>query len=283
MIRNASADDVGVTSADSHLTDFAKYLMQEFDSRKKRNRRYSLRAFARDIGLDQSFVSKILRGQKKLSKAMIISISNKLGMSADQVNPYVLSNEKGSSEYALVDDQYYEMLSDWVSFALLELLKIQDGELKTPQYFAERLGVDLTRIERALNRLVEYQYLDVQPSDETLINYQLLKPHTVPQNHLATSEARRKLQQQFLKLSYDAVDNIDLGSRAHMGLTVAISRKNFEEARKKLVKFYMEFGQLVQKTEGDPDLDSVYQLSLSFFPLTVVPSSDSNNKQGLKG
>jgi transcriptional regulator with XRE-family HTH domain len=41
-------------------------LLKEFDQRKLKNSRYSLRAYARDLGVDSSFLSKVLRGKRIL-------------------------------------------------------------------------------------------------------------------------------------------------------------------------------------------------------------------------
>lgn len=46
---------------------FAAFLVHELERRKQRNRRYSLRAFARDLGCDHSTLSQWMRGRRPLS------------------------------------------------------------------------------------------------------------------------------------------------------------------------------------------------------------------------
>lgn len=48
---------------------YQHYMLSEFEGRKSRNPGYSLRAFARDLGLAAPKLSEILRGKGGLSEA----------------------------------------------------------------------------------------------------------------------------------------------------------------------------------------------------------------------
>jgi transcriptional regulator with XRE-family HTH domain len=50
---------------------FRTALKSEFRRRTERNPRYSLRAFARDLGSDHATLSQILRGRRSLSPRMV--------------------------------------------------------------------------------------------------------------------------------------------------------------------------------------------------------------------
>ena len=66
------------------VLDFQDWLVSEFTSRCKRNPRYSMRAFAKQLDMDPSSVSQLLSGKRNASKKMVKRITACVGTS-DQV------------------------------------------------------------------------------------------------------------------------------------------------------------------------------------------------------
>lgn len=58
--------------------NFQQALETEFGLRRQRNPRYSLRAFARDLGTDHSTLSQILRRRRALSPRMVQRFGQRL-------------------------------------------------------------------------------------------------------------------------------------------------------------------------------------------------------------
>src|SRR5436305_268850 len=54
---------------------FAAFLDHELKRRQRRNRRYSLRAFARDLGCDHSTLSQWMRGRRALTPDSIAQLA----------------------------------------------------------------------------------------------------------------------------------------------------------------------------------------------------------------
>jgi len=67
---------------------FRRRLIQEFDARRARNSRYSLRSFARFLGLDHATLTQILKGRRRMPKGRIHDCAKRLGMSADEASAY---------------------------------------------------------------------------------------------------------------------------------------------------------------------------------------------------
>jgi uncharacterized protein (TIGR02147 family) len=84
-------------------------------------------------------------------------------------------------------------------------------------------------------------------------------------NAKSTSEPRRRLQKTFLEKGLHAIENVPFRFRENGALTVAIDRNRLEEFKEKLKKVRQELGEFFQ-SEGE--LNEVYQLTISFFPLT---------------
>jgi plasmid maintenance system antidote protein VapI len=57
-------------------TGMVEHIVNEFQKRKSVNPTYSLRAFSRDIGVDQSLMTKIIKGKRKVSVDLTLRLSN---------------------------------------------------------------------------------------------------------------------------------------------------------------------------------------------------------------
>ncbi len=58
--------------------DFRLFLQQELVRRCRENRNYSLRAFARHLNLEPSFLSKLLRGERNITIDMFRKLADRL-------------------------------------------------------------------------------------------------------------------------------------------------------------------------------------------------------------
>lgn len=65
-------------------TDYRAFLRDELSRRQARNARYSLRSFARDLGLAPPRLSDILRGRYGLSGAAAAELAARLRMSEEE-------------------------------------------------------------------------------------------------------------------------------------------------------------------------------------------------------
>ena len=64
----------------SSLVGLPVYLEREFARRRARNGRYSLRAFARDLGCDHSTLSQWMRGTRPLTRESVNQLCNALSL-----------------------------------------------------------------------------------------------------------------------------------------------------------------------------------------------------------
>lgn len=75
--------------------DFRKYLEEELARRSEMIPRYSLRAFARHLDVDSSFLSKILNGKRTVTLRTIRMFGERLNLSNDDLGRFgEISREK---------------------------------------------------------------------------------------------------------------------------------------------------------------------------------------------
>jgi transcriptional regulator with XRE-family HTH domain len=79
------------TAADAPTaeTSFRLLLQSELARRCSRNRQYSLRSFAYQLGVDPSTLSQWLRHRRPLTSRVIETIGQQLGLSPDRIRAYI--------------------------------------------------------------------------------------------------------------------------------------------------------------------------------------------------
>src|SRR3954471_19624664 len=68
--------------------DFRAFLGARLRAARKRNPRFSLRAFARRLGVDHSTLSQILRGKRRLTARQAALMGKRLGLAAEAIQDY---------------------------------------------------------------------------------------------------------------------------------------------------------------------------------------------------
>ena len=74
-------------------------LREELRKRQTRNRRYSLRAFARDVGVHHSTLSRVLRGRQRVTTATLMTVAMRLRLEPEVVR----ASERDEADAAVRD------------------------------------------------------------------------------------------------------------------------------------------------------------------------------------
>ena len=259
--------------------DFRSLLQSELVRRTKANPRYSLRAFARVLGVQSGFLSKILLGQRRVTPASVRRFGLKLGLPLPEIEEFesqALSRSKGISrslsmageaDFRQITYDHFQMISDWYYFAILELAAVRSF-VPNPRWVARKLGLTLTEAQDALDRLVRLGYIKIEADG----NWKVLEGHTTTLGNEETAVALRRMQKQILEKAIMALEEIPVSKRDQSAMTMAINSSKLPEAKEKIKKFRRE---LCAFLEGDKDQDAVYQLSVSLYPLTLIADEKS--------
>jgi transcriptional regulator with XRE-family HTH domain len=116
---------------------FREILATELGRRRARNRRYSLRALARDLGIDHATLSQLMRGVRRITPRMIEALAAPLGLTAADVARHS---------------------ADAVDAALLAAVA-RPGFKTSSRWIAVRLGISIDDINIALHRLLHQRRL----------------------------------------------------------------------------------------------------------------------------
>ncbi|MFL5813129.1 MAG: DUF4423 domain-containing protein [Bdellovibrionia bacterium] len=264
---------------------YRKILVDEFESRQKRNPSYSLRAFARDLGLQPSNISEILRGLSGLSIQAGTEIATRLQLSDEETQWFVRSIEahhsrdlrrrqNAQAELAAItsrnglnelDLERFKIIKDWYHFALLELTDTV-GFSPDPAWIADRLKITEKETKEAIDRLIEFNLLERKKDGSLKQTRSTWVSGGVPSREI------RKHHAQILQKAEGALSTVDIDSRDFSALTMAVPQSKLPEARKLIQEFRRQFVRLFE-TSTEPK-DRVFILGVQFFPVDDPSTED---------
>lgn len=273
----ANTGSANVPSAGLADRPLYRYILNgELGRRKAKNAQYSLRAFARDLGVDPADLSKALAGKKPISLKVGLKAVEKLQLTPNEQGLFLesIGDEQkrarlknfGAAEgdpppASVIDIDTFTVISEMYYAALLELINLEHF-VPDIAWIASQLQLSEDVVEDALVRLVRLELLKIENGTFQRTG----KILTTKDKHLSTP-ALRRFQTQVLKgaMSSLACDPIELRSQSSM--TMAIDPSKLPIAKQMIEDFanylccFLESGKRQQ----------VYQLSLSLYPLQVSP------------
>jgi DNA-binding Lrp family transcriptional regulator len=246
-------------------------LQREFIRRCKKNPSYSLRAYAQYLEIDQSFLSKLLNGKRKVTSSMEEKFAARLGILPVKGSRRVSRKDEDKAHFVNLLEDEYETISSWHHFAILELMKTKAFK---PDFMkvAQQLGIHTQEVKDAIERLTRLGFIKITDKKWTLIS----KNHTWTKT-TATSVARRRLQMELSQKSVDSLENIPFSLRENGSLTVAIDSRRLPEFKEKINQVLKELSECLQPNQKN--LDAVYQVTLSLFPISkhnIKENQDEN-------
>jgi uncharacterized protein (TIGR02147 family) len=258
--------------------DYRHLLQGELSKRAAQNPHYSLRAFARDLGLAPSRLSEILNGKQGLSRLTAERVGARLGLSEDERAVFCdlvesrharsAADKKAAAlrltkrQYATPEYQFkidaFHVISDWYHLAIVELVTVS-GFKNDAKWIARKLTITEIQVKLAIERLIRLKFLKLTRGKLVLLKDEGFVPNDVP------SESVRKFHQQILERAISALHAQNVSERHIATHVFAFDKKRMAEAKKSMRRFEHRF---CKKLEGSRAKDSVYCLSFQFFDLT---------------
>ncbi len=250
-----------------------RLLLQEtLADRCMRNPKYSLRAFAKFLEISPAALSAILNNKRPVTEKMHYRLGLKLGLSLEELKlmpkrSHGNRREKRTQfvETPLAPEQIsldiFNVISEPHHYALMELLKTADFHEES-RWLAQRLNITVSEVNFAIQRLIRVGLLS---RDENEKIFDTTSGFTTDLRDGLSSQAHRRVQIKSLQHAIKAVEEVPLEERDNTAVTLAIQSKDLSKARNMLKQFRRMF--CIEMQASKP-LDEVYQLSISFVPLT---------------
>lgn len=245
------------------MQDVVRRLLQnELSQRRIRNSLYSMRAFARDLGVGLGSLSEVMSGKRELSKKNLLKVLQALNVSAED-RAQILNNETKprtpAEEHQLLLEDQFKLISDWYYLAILNLAKLKTNKAD-PRWIAARLQIEPYMVAEALERLQRLELLKIEKKRLVRTAQPLTTSRDLP------STAIRKHHAQNLLLAEKAIHNVPLELREFGSVTMAVNLKNLTKVKDLLLKTRKKAADLLEQG----DTTEVYTLSFQLFPVTAV-------------
>jgi uncharacterized protein (TIGR02147 family) len=251
-------------------------LKRVLSERCVRNPRYSIRAFARSLGVDVGALSRILAGKQVPSYKLSQKILSVLELSPEEqerffasvaekqrsrnlqrLNPVLRRFKAQASTPADLSIDLYRVIADWYHFAILELTFIEDLQ-SSPSWIAKELGIPVAEATLAIERLIKLNLLKIESGRYIKTEEQL----STMDKHLTTPALRRN-QEQFLEKAIDSLENDPIEERNMSSMTMAIDPDRLPIA-KQLIR---EFNQSLCRFLESGKRRRVYNLEIALYPI----------------
>ena len=263
-----------------NFVDPREYLAYLLEQKQTLNKRYSLRAFARDLGLENhGLLSLVLSKKRTLSVKFLNQVINRLQLENSEERYLKIlvrfHNAENDDDKALFSELIHEMrpdhtfdkisieqsraLTDWRYLAVIGLVLLKDFN-ESPEWIANAIGrnIDSKTAAKILNELINVKLLFRNDNGELEFSSEdVLGPDEIPSGRI------KKVQKEFLGLAQDAIDEQDIEQREFFQYTIGLNHEDVVEAKKILKDFRIKF---VTKFKNDK-ADHLYQFGFQLFQL----------------
>jgi uncharacterized protein (TIGR02147 family) len=275
-----------MTNQDSifNFTDAIDFLNYEFESKRIKNARFSLRAWSRQLGYNNpSFLSHILKKERKLKLDVAEKFATQLKLASKSKKYFellvLLQNSKTVDEKNIYLDlleslrpkkglpsqplslEAFRIISDWYHTAILELVELKDFKSDI-NYIAKRLGGEISaqNIKSAIDRLLKLELLEQTASGKlkrAKDNPRLLENY-IP------SEAIRHFHKQMIEKAKASIECQSINERDIRGTMISVKSKDYSKIQAIIKKAHEDI--LKYSTTGDGD--ELYHFNTQFFQIT---------------
>lgn len=243
---------------------------------KAKNPRFSLRAFARQLGVDAGLLSKILNGNHRPSRKTAVGLGEALGLAGSELKEFLASLEEDRAESAMrvalpdqaepqakqayleIESDQFEAVSRLHHYAMLEMTFLE-GEGPTPETVAKALGITAIEARAGLDRLERLGLVERDPEGRL----RRTSRHVSTKDRTKTSEALRKHQREILRCALKALEEDPIERRSTTGMTMAVDPSRMSLAKQLIEEFMFKLCEMLETGKRT----ELYQLSVSLFPL----------------
>ncbi|MDA8793377.1 TIGR02147 family protein [Bacteriovoracaceae bacterium] len=276
-----------------HFTHYTDILESELNFRKRINPRYSMRGFAKLLNTSPSSLSEILKKKQGLSNNKAQVICQKLNFSDPETdyfctlvefhNGRTLSKRKLAQDLLIemrskkltteLQSDFFEIVSNWYNFAIMELLKAKRVP-KNANFVANELSISIEQAEKAIQILLNNNLINEKEGYLVDAGMHVTTKDGIP------SSAIRNINRALLSKAEKAIEEQASGNRHLSTLTIALDKKILPEVSKKISNFRKELNFFITNHKNNQNPNSVYCFGSQLFELTKSERSfeEKNNE-----
>lgn len=247
---------------------YVSKLKEDLSQKQRRSPSYSLRAYARDLGVHPATLSQIMKGKRPLPLKDSANVARVLKLGPKERTLFLESIHKlkvnlddievdPEENRLMIDESYFNVIAEWEHYAVLTLFDVKDF-VPTPAEIARRYGITENRADVVLNNLITCGLL--RHGENGLEKSQAYVRTTED----TTSVALKKSHLETLEMSKEKLEELDVNERDFSSMTVAADPEKMTEAKTIIREFRQKMSALLK----DGEKTEVFQLAIQFYPIT---------------
>lgn len=246
-------------------TTYRNILSQVYQDRNSGNPGYSMRSFARDLGVASSTLSEVMAGKKGISPKRALHFAQVLKLPEWQIQLFCdlatqehakspiarkdaetrLKDRKQQNSVHLLNQTATRSLTSWIDLAILELTYLSDFK-PSHAWISKKLSVEESLVAESVERLKTAKLLKINETTKKWMDASPLFSTTdgIP------NESVRKFHRSVLQLAIKKLETADVNRRTVKTAVISISidripraKKILDEAISKIVSLADESGQ----------------------------------------
>ncbi len=259
------------------MTTYHELLREHFIEKRRKNPSFSMRAFARQLGLTPGGLSRLLNGKLDLSVERSMEICAKLALDEKETENFLnlvqfkkakstavkekilrkIERANGAPMFDLSVD-HFKMISEWYPMAVLKIA----GEPKmnrSPQAIAKKLGITTSEVNQAAERLKRLELIEEVKGEL----------HRVPEQEVLAefkvdNDAVKKYYLELLAKAQENIEKEKAITRSVAAKVLIFDDDQIEAVRKITDEYHQKLGELSSKSKKK---EKVYQSFASVFEI----------------
>lgn len=261
--------------------DFRSIIRNEFELRRLRRPTYSFRAFSRDLGMEPSRLTAVMKGRYGLSAVVAKTIAEKLHFSADQASYFIdlveskhartalareqaakrLNRKSNSVNFQPISEEKLDLLSKWYYSAILEMFEVNSSI--GPNELAVSLRISRAEVDEGIRLLLQNGVLTKVGNEYKANSDYLMAYSQSPKPAIKTFHA------EILDQVKSAIVREPVENRKNLSTVFSFDSSQTDAAREWLVDMHDQF---FKKFGSAGKSDSVMALGVHLVPLNERPS-----------
>lgn len=261
--------------------DYREFLKDFYNQRRKQDRKFSIRFFARRAGLkSENYLKVVMDGSRNLTSNNLPKFVKGLGLNTTQAEFFealvrlnqakdlmerqthlqkIVHLQKKKNVLTLNRDQL-EFYSHWYNLIIFEMAS-QKNFNADPEHISRKLKGKITakQAQESLTLMLEKGILKKDTDGKLVpVASQIASPADVPREQI------KKLQEVFLQQALEALHLQKEGEREIRSLTICLTEQQLPAFKEKLKEFQRELNTTFSTGDGG----DVYQFNMQFFKIT---------------
>jgi uncharacterized protein (TIGR02147 family) len=235
---------------------------RELMRRIEKNPRYSLRAFARSLGVSHTALSLVLTGRRRVSKNLATRVADCVGLTPLERQALFAADAKlkgGEPAVHQLELDQFDLFSDWHHYAVLSLLELPHAQFDE-KWIAARLTISRLHARSLMDRLLRLGM--VVETDG--VWKRAVAPIRV--NNQVSTAATRLFHQQLLAKAAEVIEQTSAAERNYSSMTFVMDEAQVGLATERIREFRRK---LVAELERRGAPTKVYNLTVQLFPAST--------------